>query len=298
MQTLRDIVVVLDDSPASAMRLDLAVALAQQHDAHLTGFSALDLLVPPRTVTQPRVPPLLDTLSASQVLNWSSVTVASYPDGDGQAAEKAEGIEARFRDRLRSGALRGEWCMTDGNVSEAVVSRARHADLVILGQVDPDHPPPPQGRQLAEDVLMTSGSPILVVPYIGRFETCGTKVLIGWNNSREAARAVSDAMPMLAKASSITILEASPVARKQAANDVTCADVASHLAHHGINARSARTVLNGIAASDILLSYAADLTADLLVVGGYGHSRLRELILGGVTRGLLQHMTLPVLMSH
>ena len=145
---------------------------------------------------------------------------------------------------------------------------------------------------------MTSGRPILVIPYIGRFDTFGTNILVGWNNSREAARAMNDAIPLLAKAASVTILEANPIGRKPASDDATSADITRHLARHGISAKTARTSTDRMSASDALLSYAADVSADLLVVGGYGHSRLRELILGGVTRELLQHMTLPVLMAH
>ena len=176
--------------------------------------------------------------------------------------------------------------------------QAQQVDLVILGQIDPTHPPRPEGRHLIEDVLMTSGRPILVIPYISQLAKIGTKVLVGWNNSREAVRAMNDAMPLLAKASSVTILEAIPAGKKAATDEVTSADLARHLARHGIEAKTARTVMADISASDAMLSYAADASADLLVVGGYGHSRLRELMLGGVTRELLQHMTLPVLMSH
>ena len=205
-------------------------------------------------------------------------------------------MEATFRERLRFSQLLGEWRVVSGKVSETLVRQARQADLVILGQVNPDHPPPPEGRQLVEDVLMTSGRPILVIPYIGHFQTVGSRILVGWNNSREAARAVNDAIPLLAKAASVTILEVSP--RRPATDDATGADITRHLAHHGIRAETIRTVLAGTSVPDLLLNYAADVSADLLVIGGYGHSRLRELVLGGVTRELLRHMTLPVLMSH
>ena len=221
-----------------------------------------------------------------------------YPEADRLAVEAAERIETAFRERLKFSNLQGDWQVASGKVSETVVCRVRHADLVILGQVDPAHPPPPAGRQLVEDVLMTSGRPILVIPYIGRFDTFGTNILVGWNNSREAARAMNDAIPLLAKAASVTILEANPIGRKLASDDATSADITRHLARHRISAKTARTSMDRMSASDALLSYAADVSADLLVVGGYGHSRLRELILGGVTRELLQHMTLPVLMAH
>ena len=297
MTTLQDIVVVLDDSASSEMRLTVAVVLAQQHGAHLTGFSALNLLLPARPAVQPRDNPPAYTLPASQLMNWGAVLPHDYTEADTQAAEAAERIETAFRERLRSTDLHGDWQVASGKVSETVVCQARHADLVILGQVDPAHPPP-AGRQLVEDVLMTSGRPILVIPYIGRFDTFGTNILVGWNNSREAARAMNDAIPLLAKAASVTILEANPIGRKPASDDATSADITRHLARHGISAKTARTSMDRMSASDALLSYAADVSADLLVVGGYGHSRLRELILGGVTRELLQHMTLPVLMAH
>jgi nucleotide-binding universal stress UspA family protein len=298
MTTLRDILVVIDESAPSEVRLAIAVALAQQHDAHLTGLSALDLLMPARPVVKPRSYPEVDTEPAFPLFNLSSVPPFDYPEADTQAAERAERIEAAFRERLRLSGLQGDWRVASGKVSETVVRQARHADLIILGQVDPDHPPPPAGQQLVEDVLMTSGRPILVIPYIGRFETFGTKILVAWNNSREAARAMNDALPLLAMAASVIILEANPKGRKPVTDDATTADITRHLARHGIRAETARTIMTGISAPNALLSYAADVSADLLVAGGYDHSRLRERILGGVTRELLQHMTMPVLMSH
>jgi nucleotide-binding universal stress UspA family protein len=296
MTVLRDIIVVLDDSAASEIRLDIAVALAQQHGAHLTGLSALDLLRPTRPIVPPRSNLEEDTPPASPLLNWGVGTSADYPEADTQAAERADQLETAFRERLRFSHLQGDWRVASGHVSETVVRQARQADLVILGQVNPDHPPPPAGRHLAEDVLMTSGRPILVIPYIRRFATVGSRILVGWNNSREATRAVHDAMPLLAKAMSVTVLEVS--ARNPAADAATGADITRHLTRHGITAETTRTVANSISTPDLLLNHAADMSADLLVVGGYGHSRLRELVLGGVTRELLRHMTLPVLMSH
>jgi nucleotide-binding universal stress UspA family protein len=296
MTALQDIVVVLDDSAASEIRMDIAVALAQQHGAHLTGLSALELLMPTRPLVQPRGSPKGDTQPASPLLNWGAVPLVDHPEAETQAAERAEQLEATFRERLRFSQLLGEWRVVSGKLSETVVRQARQTDLVILGQVNPNHPPPPEGRQLVEDVLMTSGRPILVIPYIGRFKTVGSRILVGWNNSREAARAVNDALPLLARAAFVTILEASP--RKSATDDVASADITRHLSRHGISAETTRTVLAGTSAPDLLLNYAADISADLLVVGGYGHSRLRERVLGGVTRELLRHMTLPVLMSH
>jgi nucleotide-binding universal stress UspA family protein len=298
MTALRDVVLVLDDSAASETRLDIAIALTQQHNAYLTGLSALDLLTPARPVVQPRNSPEADAPPESALLNLGATPPYNYSDADTQVAEKAEEIEAAFRERLRLSGVSGECRVVSGKVSEAVVRQARHADLIILGQADPNHPSSPAGRQLVEDVLLTSGRPILVIPYIGRFERFGTNILVAWNNSREAARAVQDAIPLLAKATAVTILAVNPGGREAAIDDAMIADLIHHLARHGIRATPARTVAAGIPVSDVLLNYAADVNADLLVAGSYGHSRLRERILGSTTHELLQHLTLPVLMSH
>jgi nucleotide-binding universal stress UspA family protein len=232
----------------------------------------------------------------TQVADWSGLRSGDYLEEEAQAAETAERIEATFKERLRIGHVEGDWRMTSGKLSEAAVLQARNADLVIVGQADPEHPP--TGGPLVEDLLMTAGRPLLIIPYVGHFERLGATILVGWTNSREATRAVNDAIPLLAKAASVTVLSARPSGRRPATHDATGAEITRHLARHGIRAKAAQTVMTGGSASDVLLSYAADVSADLLVVGGYGHSRLRELVLGGVTRDLLHHMTLPVLMSH
>jgi nucleotide-binding universal stress UspA family protein len=296
MTGLRDIVVVLDDSTLSEARLAIAVALAKQHGAHLTGLSALDVLKSRRSVVQRHGAPEADTPHMTQVADWSGLRSGDYLEAEAQAAETAERIEATFKERLRIGHVEGDWRMTSGKLSEAAVLQARNADLVIVGQADPEHPS--TGGPLVEDLLMTAGRPMLIIPYVGHFATLGTTILVGWTNSREATRAVNDAIPLLAKAASVTVLSARPSGRKPATHDATGAEITRHLARHGIRAEAAQTVMTRGSASDVLLSYAADVSADLLVVGGYGHSRLRELVLGGVTRDLLHHMTLPVLMSH
>ena len=297
MTALRDIIVVLDDAASSETRLTSAIALAQQHNAYLTGLSALNLLTPVRPVVQPRDPLETDAPTAA-LLHLGAPHPYDYSDADAQLAEKAERIEAAFRERLRLSGLRGDWRVASGRISETLVRQARYADLVILGQVNPNHPPLPAGRRLIEDVLLTAGRPTLVVPYAGHFNTIGTRVLVAWNDSREAARAVHDALPLLTKAASVTVLAVNRRRHEVATNGDTVAALIDHLARHGISATAARTIAADISVSDALLSYVADIDADLLVAGGYSHSRLRERILGGITHELLQHLTLPVLMSH
>ncbi len=176
------------------------------------------------------------------------------------------------------------------------VLHARHADIAILGQNDPDHPP--VAPHLSESVLLGAGRPVIVVPYAGSFDTvCGT-VLVAWNTTREAARALNDAMPILARAKKVTVLSINPPSGEMGRPVWPGADISLHLARHGATAEASSTVSGDIDAGNTILSRAADFGADLIVMGGYGHSRQREFLLGGVTRTLLQHMTVPVLMSH
>jgi nucleotide-binding universal stress UspA family protein len=137
---------------------------------------------------------------------------------------------------------------------------------------------------------------VLVVPRYGTFDTVGERVLVAWNGSREATRAVHDALPILKLATKVTVLSIDP--ERDTGDRIPSADIALHLARHGVAAEGTSTVGLDISVGDLLLSRAADLGADLIVMGAYGHSRMRELVLGGATRHILQHMTVPVLMSH
>ena len=284
---LRDLLVVLDGSARSEVVLGVALDLARRHDAHLTGFCPLEVLMPANLAFALGGYPALTSLqgAANQI--------------EDEALAKAAIIEAGFREELARNELRGDWQIGRGAVGEAVASRARTADLVVLGQTDPDNRLPPTARNLVEDVLMDSGRPLLLVPFAGRFDTIGTNVMIGWNATREAARAAHDALPLIEPTAKVTVLTVERGRAGVEPQEMPGADIAEHLARHGLHVSAARTATDGsIADSDALLSYASDLGADLIVVGGYGHSRARELVLGGVSRGLLQHMTVPLLISH
>jgi nucleotide-binding universal stress UspA family protein len=284
---LRDLVVLLDGSVRDETKLAVARDLARRHDAHLTGLCPLELLLPADM----------------------SFALGGYPDLwalpefarkiDSQARTKAALIERNFREMLRREGLKGDWLFETGSLLQAVTRRARAADLVVVGQADPDNPLPPAARTLVEDLLMTAGRPLLLVPYAGQFESVGTSVLIGWTQTRECARAVHDALPLFVPSAKVTVLTVESPGSASDDEVVPTADIAEHLARHGLSVTAARTVVaDRLPAADALLDYASDIGADLLVVGGYGHSRTREMILGGVTRDLLRHMTIPVLMSH
>jgi nucleotide-binding universal stress UspA family protein len=283
---LRDLVVLLDGSSRDEIKMAVAVELARRNDAHLTGLCPLELLLPADM----------------------SFALGGYPDlwalpefakqVDSQARAKAAVIEAGFRETLRREGINGDWVLEPGFLIPSITRRAHATDLIVVGQADPDNPLPASARTLIEDILMTAGRPLLLIPYAGRFDKVGTNVLVGWTPTRESARAAQDALAILAPGAKLVVLT---VERPRAGDTqvLPTAEIAEHLARHGLDVSAARTVVtDGLSPADALLDYASDIGADLLVVGGYGHSRTREMIMGGVTRELLQHMTVPVLMSH
>ena len=150
----------------------------------------------------------------------------------------------------------------------------------------------------AYQALFSSGRSILVVSYAGWFTEVGRRVLVGWNGRREAARAVHDAVLLISGADEVIVLAIDPQDGLIGRDGDPAPDIARHLARHGLRVTAAQTASAGLDAADVLPNHAADLGADLIVVGGYGHSRAWEMVLGGVTRALLQRMTVPVLMSH
>jgi nucleotide-binding universal stress UspA family protein len=284
---LRDLLVVLDGSPRDDIKLAVAVGLARRFDAHLTGVCPLELLVPAD---------MAFALGGYPDL-WALPEFAKQIEGQSKA--KAAVIEAKFRELLRREGVNGDWVFETGSLIRAVTLRSHAADLVVLGQADPDNPLPEVGRTMVEDLLMTAGRPLLIIPYAGQFEAIGSNTLVGWTATREAARAVHDALPLLAPSAKVTVLSVQSSKPPPDVKMLPSVEIAEHLARHGLDVSAARTVVSdGLSPADALLDYASDISADLLVVGGYGHSRTREMILGGVTRDLLRHMTVPVLMSH
>jgi nucleotide-binding universal stress UspA family protein len=213
---------------------------------------------------------------------------------------EAEGDATRhlFEEIAARRGLSAEWRTASGYPSEITALHGRYVDLIVLGQPDPDDTTAALYRPRPEEVALAVGRPVLVIPYAGSWTQIGRRVLVGWDSSREATRAISDAMPLLAGAEAVTILAVDPAHGPAGHGEVPGADIALHLARHGVKATIEATVSAGIGAGNALLSRASDLEADLLVMGAYGHSRVRELLLGGVTRTILDSMTLPVLMAH
>ena len=278
----KDLVVVLGPDTASRGRIALATGLAERFAAHLVGLYPLPVAEVPKHFAY-YDPALLDPF---------------FHDLREQAQEMCDKEREAFEHAASLRGLSAEWRMVGEGLETDPAVHARYVDLTIMGQLDPAGGDGELLRPRPEHVALASGRPILVVPYAGNFETIGRRALIGWNATREATRAVNDAMPLLMAAEIVTVLTIDARGGPDAHGEVPGADISLHLARHGVKTTIERTVSAGIPAGDVLLSRAADLGADLLVMGAYGHSRVRELLLGGATRSILRSMTLPVLMSH
>ena len=214
-----------------------------------------------------------------------------------EAEAAASAAIARFEEAARRAGVSAESRMLAASIAEASDQFgriARRFDLAVVGQAEPEKVCPEE--LLAESALFEGGRPVLLVPYIQEAEFKLGKVLVCWDGSRAAARATGDALPFLARAEDIEVLIV--VGERGKTDEIPGADVGQHLARHGLKVDVKRIVATESNVANTILSYAADSGADLIVMGGYGHSRLREFILGGVTRGILEAMTVPTLMSH
>jgi nucleotide-binding universal stress UspA family protein len=269
---IRDILVIIDGGARNTALLTLACDLAARHDARVIGLRCADPLAPVMMYADPSA-----GLMVADLLEELRV----------KARAEAEVLEAAFNERLRLENVLGEWRYVEASAWDHAPAEARLADLIIMSQPDGDD-------RLAEELLFRSGRPVLVMPSVGQHPTPGRHVLIGWNASREATRAVHDALPLLQRAEAVTILAAGA----DQPDAMPGADIAEHLARHGVVVTLARVTDAAADPADLLRNAAADRGADLIVIGGYGHSRLREMVLGGVTRSLLHGMTVPVMFSH
>jgi nucleotide-binding universal stress UspA family protein len=264
-----------------AGRTQVAADLAGRFGAHVIG-----LHVRPRFET----PMYTDGAMAMESL---------YDAYDKQVrAEEAEAA-AIFKPAMKGDRIFGEWRVVGGYVDEAVSQAALGADLVIVGQADPENSRSATPPDLAEQVALRSGRPVLVVPHIGASTPPGERVMICWNDSREAVRAITGALPLLAKAQRVEMLIVDPpnaTDEDRARNSGK--EIAGWLGRHGVKAEIVRDAATAGEVGNAILSRAADHNVDLIVMGIYGHSRLREMVLGGASRTLLSSMTVPILMAH
>jgi nucleotide-binding universal stress UspA family protein len=215
-----------------------------------------------------------------------------------EVRERAESVATAFDETTRRAAASAETRRIEadiGDVPTQFAHIARRFDLSVIGQFEggEDHP---TKNVVIEAALFESGRPVLIVPFIQKDRLKLDHVMVCWDGSRAAARSVADAMPFLTRSGKASIVVADIQSATSA--ELPDTDIATHLTRHGVNAKIERIPVSKIDVSNAILSYAADTDPDLIVMGGYGHSRWREFILGGTTRGMLASMTKPTLMSH
>ena len=203
----------------------------------------------------------------------------------------------RFEKATKRAGISSESLKLDASISGAsdrFAKMARRFDLAVVGQ--PEQEKSSAEILIDEGVLLDSGHPVLVIPYIQKQGLKLDRIIVCWDGSRAASRAITDAMPLLRKAKQVDVVMVSRKAEES--DEVAGADLGQHLARHGLKVDLKRMISPDTDVAAIVLSYAADSSADMIVMGGYGHSRLREFVLGGVTRGILSAMTVPTLLSH
>jgi nucleotide-binding universal stress UspA family protein len=254
---------------------DVAFSLADDHGATLTALSVVD-----------------NTPIPSYVVPYVPANLAeSYIDESRTAAKE---IEARIKARETSSGIRTEWRYREGDIRAVFTQHSHYTDIVLLAQGSGDDVPVGPALNLPGDLVLTAGRPVMVVPWKGARTPIGKRVLIGWNGSTEATRALNDALPILEKADAVKILTVG----EEDTHHLQGSEIAQHLSRHGVKAEADHAQESDSSSSETLIFEAKDFGADLLICGAWGHSRMFETVLGGVTRDLLRRMELPLLMSH
>ncbi len=276
----KTILVNCDTAPTNDKRVEAAAEIARGCGAHLVGLFLRGNIVLPAYLEAGISPDLI-------LLQ------------ENRTKEQAAKAKASFDAICNRVGVSSEWREAQGDVYDLGTMNARYADLVVMGQYDSNLADPDVVPDLPETVALRAGRPVMLLPYIGfKGPLMGGHVMVAWNAGREATRAVSDSLPLLQAAKAVTVLAVNPKSGPRGHGEDPGADIAQFLARHGVKVTSSFTVSDDADPGDVILSRIADLGVDLLVMGAYGHSRLRELVIGGVTRKILGSMTVPVLMSH
>src|SRR5579871_5806005 len=275
---IKDIVVNLGLGKPHDVAAEYAISIAEAFGAHACGIAfAYEPVVPPSPMGG--IP--ADLIDAQWAASDSAANTAIAAFA---AAAKRAGISAEHR-RLTTSI---------SGAGDLFGRLARRFDLAVTAQAEPKSSAA-HGLVL-EGALFGAGRPVVVVPYIQQAGLKLDRVMVCWDGSRPAARAIADAMPFLARAAAIDVVIVA--SGREKSDEIAGVDIGEHLARHGLKVDVKRIVSSDVDVPNTILSHAADSAADLIVMGGYGHSRLREFVLGGATQGILAAMTVPTLMSH
>jgi nucleotide-binding universal stress UspA family protein len=283
---LREILVFLDETDAAERRLKLAMSVAREHGACVSAlFFPIGNAHPVGSRDTPA--PWLGLLSG-------------VPLGGGitssETIDPTHVAEERYRDQIRGLGRNGAWLTFETADVSKLVAVAQAADLAILGQIHPVGRMVPKWRP--EEIVIKSGRPVLMVPYVGSYAHVGRRVIVAWDGSREATRALNDALPLITAAKVVTLVTVYANNRARDQTRVATERMVQHLGRHGINSQVNEISQLGNSVADLILSRSVDLSADLMIAGAYHHSQWHEAIFGGVSREFFRHMTLPTLMSH
>ena len=277
--SMKTILVHLDSGKRSRQRLDAAVRIAADFSAHLVAVYLVRGI---------ELAPSVAALLPSDLVERRSRELADA---------QREGEEVVRRVAAAAG-VSAEWRAPAGPPFDAAVAHGRCADLFVLGQSDAADPESVFVDELIATTILSTARPTLIVPHVGTRPTLGENALVAWDGGREAARAVADALPFLERAKRVTVVAVNQDSGAHAVDGPAVTRLTTYLRAHGVAAVVDRDSVSDISIGERLLSRAADLGSDLIVMGGYAHTRLRDLVLGGVTRTMLEKMTVPVLMSH
>jgi len=278
----RDLLLYLNDDGHQQDHVATTAALAQRLGARLTGLAVSE----PLAAHAEYLPP--EALERYQAA-WRSRNARLAETFQAQVSHYAIATEWRAVEDLRM----------DRSTVDVIALQARYADLLVIGQVDPDRPADLVPADLPGQAAVMAGRPVLALPYAWQQRPIGQRIVVGWDGERESTRALADALPLLTGAELVqVVVVGNHAGPSDPDGDWPGADIAAHLARHDINVELAHQASGDVPIADALLSAAADSDADLLVMGAYGRSRFREMVLGGTTRRILSEMTLPVLLSH
>jgi len=278
---IRDLFVFLQGTPADTAALDAAIALAQAHDAHVAALAVAHAPVPMAT-------------------EWGITAVGLDQAGYDALRQAAEAAAASARQRLEASGVPHEVRVADSPLAwpeEVAALHARYADLCVFGGPSQDAPSQRFGTSF-DALLMHSGRPVLLVPEGITAMVPPRRVVIAWQPRREASRAVHDALPLLPRDARVDVLVVNPKATALGHGEAPGADIARHLARHGCQAQVVEMERGAESTGQAILAHARSCVADLVVMGGFSHSRWREQVFGGVTRTVLEGTRTPVLFSH
>lgn len=285
---LKDLLVYVDQSERAAGRLRLAADLARRHESRLTAIFVRELN--PAQVHDQSAAEL--GLGSAEAISRTNRRIRRFID------ETAVRLQSVLDELGREYGLQVEWRCLEGIASILVPQHARFADLCILGQ-DVSVAATATGYTFSEQLLFVSGRPVVFVPADGSFDTLGRRILVAWNSSRASTRAINDALPLIERAEQVTVLAANPEEFAERYGALPPEQIVQHLRRHGASVHG--IWLNNVPAGSIteaVQAEARNVGADLIVAGAFGHPRLWEKLMGGVTRELLARMQLPILMSY